>query len=372
MIPDSPNSETNSNRILGMNEHTQEHDTPWKEIIETLFPQFMGFFFPNAHAAIDWSRAPVFLDKELQQIVRGAATGRRFVDKLVKVWQSGGQETWVLVHIEVQGQRERAFPKRMFVYHNRLFDRYARPVASFVVLADDSQNWRPHEYRHELWGTETVFKFATMKLLDFGDRWEELEKSKNPFALVVMSHLKAHATTRDRRGRLQWKLTLAKMLMERGYKDRQADHIFRFMDYVLALPEELEDEFDLEVTRYAKESKVTYLSRFERRAMERGMQQGVQQGLERGMQKGLRQGVKQGLEQGKVEGKIEGKIEGHIEGQIAAARAAVVDVLVSRFDRVPRKLSSQLNKITDADRLRALIRQAATAPTVKDFERQLT
>ena len=93
-----------------MSEHTQEHDTPWKEIIETLFPQFMGFFFPEAHVAIDWSRAPVFLDKELQQIVRGAATGRRFVDKLVKVWQSGGQETWVLVHIEVQGQRSAHSP----------------------------------------------------------------------------------------------------------------------------------------------------------------------------------------------------------------------------------------------------------------------
>jgi hypothetical protein len=180
-----------------MNEPTREHDTPWKEIIETLFPQFMGFFFPEAHAAIDWSRAPVFLDKELQQVVRGAATGRRFVDKLVKVWQSGGQETWVLIHVEVQGQRERGFPKRMFVYHNRLFDRYARPVASFVVLADESENWRPHEYRHELWGTKTIFEFASVKLLDFRNCWEELELSKNPFAMVVMSHLKAHGTARD-------------------------------------------------------------------------------------------------------------------------------------------------------------------------------
>jgi hypothetical protein len=351
-----------------MNEHTLEHDTPWKEIIETLFPQFMGFFFPEAHAAIDWSRTPVFLDKELQQVVRGAATGRRFVDKLVKVWQSGGQEAWVLVHIEVQGQRERNFPMRMFVYHNRLFDRYARPVASFVVLADDNENWRPHKYRHELWGTKTVFEFATVKLLDFRGRWEELERSKNPFAMVVMSHLKAHATARDRRGRLQWKVTLARMLLERGYKDRQADHLFRFMDYVLALPEELELQFDREVIRLAEEGKVTYLSRFERRAMERGVQQGVQRGLEQGIQKGVKEGLKQGLEQGKIEGKVEGKIE----GQIAAARAAVVDVLESRFDRVPRKLSSQLNKITDADRLRTLVRHAATAATVKDFERRLT
>src|SRR5215469_16193089 len=145
-----------------MNVDTQQLDTPWKEIIETLFRPFMSFFFPEAHAAIDWSRTPVFLDKELQQVTRGAVTGRRFVDKLVKVWQSGGRETWVLIHIEVQGQRDRAFPKRMFVYHSRLFDKYARPVASFVVLADESENWRPREYSHELWGTKAVFQFATV------------------------------------------------------------------------------------------------------------------------------------------------------------------------------------------------------------------
>ena len=246
-----------------MNAHIQEQDTPWKEVIETLFQQFMGFFFPKAYAAIDWSRPPVFLDKELQQVVRGAATGRRVVDKLVKVWQSGGK----------------------------------KPGSS---------------------------------------------------------------TARDSRGRLRWKLTLAKMLMERGYKDRQADHLFRFMDYVLAFPEELELEFDHRVIKLAEEGKVTYLSRFERRAMERGMQEGMQQGL----QKGIQQGLKKGIEQGEIKGKE--------EGQIAAVRAAVVDVLESRFNRVPRKLSGQLNKITDADRLRELVRQAATTATVKEFETQLT
>jgi len=162
-----------------------------------------------------------------------------------------------------------------------------------------------------------------------------------------MSHLKAHATKKDRQGRLRWKLTLAKMLLERGYRDRQADHLFRFMDYVLALPDEMEDAFDREVSKFAEESKVTYFSRFERKAMERGMERGMEQGMERGVEKGLR------------------------EGQISTARAALFDVLESRFDKVPRKLSSQLNKITDADRLRTLIRQAATVATVKDFERQL-
>jgi hypothetical protein len=56
-----------------------DYDSPWKEIIERLFPQFMTFFFPAIHAAIDWSMPYQFLDKELQQVVRAAELGRHTV-----------------------------------------------------------------------------------------------------------------------------------------------------------------------------------------------------------------------------------------------------------------------------------------------------
>jgi hypothetical protein len=42
------------------------------------------------------------LDKEFQQVVREAEVGRRYVDKLVKVWTKAGVERWVLIHVEVQ------------------------------------------------------------------------------------------------------------------------------------------------------------------------------------------------------------------------------------------------------------------------------
>jgi hypothetical protein len=31
-------------------------DTPWKQILEGYFPQFMAFFFPEAHSEIDWRK----------------------------------------------------------------------------------------------------------------------------------------------------------------------------------------------------------------------------------------------------------------------------------------------------------------------------
>jgi hypothetical protein len=51
-------------------------------------------------------------------------------------------------------------------------------------------------------------EFPVVKLRDYAARWDALEASDNPFAMVVMAHLQARATRRDPEGRLQWKLRL--------------------------------------------------------------------------------------------------------------------------------------------------------------------
>jgi hypothetical protein len=95
-----------------MTELRDQFDSPWKEILEVYFEDFMLFFFPQIHAEIDWSRGYDFLDQELAQVVRDAELGRRLADKLVKVWKLSGEETWVLVHIEIQRKvRSWALPK---------------------------------------------------------------------------------------------------------------------------------------------------------------------------------------------------------------------------------------------------------------------
>jgi hypothetical protein len=61
-----------------------EYDIPWKEAIEGAFPEFMAFYFRAAHDAIDWAKGHEFLDKELHQVVRDSASGKKFVDLLVR------------------------------------------------------------------------------------------------------------------------------------------------------------------------------------------------------------------------------------------------------------------------------------------------
>ena len=53
-----------------------------------------------------------------------------------------------------------------------------------------------------------------------------------------MADLKAQATRRDPNGRLQWKLTLVKMLYQRGYTKEDILELFRFIDWLMVLPDD--------------------------------------------------------------------------------------------------------------------------------------
>ena len=260
-----------------------EFDTPWKEVIEGYFEEFILFFFPEAHREIDWTRPREFLDKELQQVVRDAELGRRLVDKLVKIYRVGGEEAWVLIHLEVQSQEESDFAQRMFVYHYRIYDRYKRSIATLAVLGDDRKSWRPNQFGYQLFGCEVSFNFPVVKLLDYQQQWSELESSRNPFATVVMAHLKAQQTRENRNERLQWKLILTRRLYQQGYERQDVINLFHFIDWVMSLPAELDQEFWQEVSQYQDEQRMPYITSVERIGIQKGMREGLIEGVSVGL-----------------------------------------------------------------------------------------
>jgi len=296
-----------------------DYDSPWKEIIETFFSQFMAFFFPQAYADIDWSQSYEFLDKELQQVIREAETGRTVVDKLVKVWLNDGAEEWLLIHIEVQSQANRAFAKRMFIYNYRLFDRYEKEIISFAILADNRAKWHPKEFHYGRWGSTMQFRFATAKLLDLQTDWAALENNRNPFAIVVMVHLKAQATHHRWQDRLWWKINLLKHLYSRGYERQDVLELLRFIDWVLVLPIELEENFQAEIARFEEEQQMTYVTTWERRGLEQGLEQ------------------------------------------------SIIDILELRFEDVSPSLIEQIQSFHDPDQLRALLKEAVLVQSLEEF-----
>lgn len=260
-----------------MNNPQTEFDTPWKDILQIYFEEFILFFFPQAHQEIDWAIPPEFLDKELQQVVRDAELGRRLVDKLVKIYLRNGEEAWVLLHVEVQSQEESDFAERMFTYHYRIYDRYKRSVASLALLGDERRNWRPNRFGYQLFGCEIGFTFPVVKLLDYQQQWTVLEESRNPFAIVVMAHLKALETRDNRNQRKEWKLTLTRRLYEQGYEREDIINLFQFVDWIMSLPQILEQEFWQEVIQLEEERRMPYITSVERIGIQKGIEQGIEQ-----------------------------------------------------------------------------------------------
>jgi len=257
-------------------QHPDDFDSPWKEALEQALPDFLALFFPEAHAGIDWSRGYRFRDKELQQVVRDAELGRRYADKLAEVYTLDGAETWVLVHIEIQGQADPGFAERMYVYHYRLFDRYRRDVVSLAVLTDAKGGFRPHGYERERWGCSLRFRFPTVKLLDWRDRTAALEADRNPFALVALAQLQAMAYRGP--GRKGAKLRLIRFLYARDYSREQILAWFRVLDWILRLPEDLEREFMDELTAFEEKEHMPYVTSAERIGIQKGLEQGRKQG----------------------------------------------------------------------------------------------
>jgi hypothetical protein len=258
-------------------------DSPWKETLEHFLAPALALLFPHIHDAIDWQRGYVSLDKELQKVVRDARLGLRLADKLFKVWRKDGREAWLLIHVEVQGQKERDFPERMFIYNYRIFDRYHRPVVSLAILCDPNPRWRPDHFEVSAWDCTMGLRFLIRKILDYRGREEELERDSNPFAAVVLAQLKILETRSTPEERRLWKVRLVKGLYDRGLNAEQVRQLFRLLDWMIQLPKELEQQFQDEIAEFEEARHMPYVTSIERFALERGRQEGLEKGLLRGI-----------------------------------------------------------------------------------------
>jgi hypothetical protein len=251
-----------------MTEATANYDQTWKEAIGQYFESFLQFFYPKIYEQIDWSKTPISLDKELEQITASSQTKKRYADKLFQVWLLNNEIIWILIHIEVQSQYDKQFPQRMFIYNYRSFDLFNKPVISLAILGDENKSWRPNSYEYGLGDSELKIKFSIVKLLDY--QWEELAASNNLFAIIVMAHLKTKVTTKDLTQREQWKWNLVRPLYQKGLTKVDIINLVKFIDKMMTLPPPLQTEFQTKLNDYEKELNMPFLSTIEENAQEKG------------------------------------------------------------------------------------------------------
>ena len=257
-----------------------DYDSPWKNALKRYFPDFLAFFFPAAHAGIDWTKGYTMLDKELQKAVRDATLGRRWADSLVRVTARDGKEDWILAHVEIQGQNQPDFPKRMFVYNYRIYDVHDRPVVSLAVLAEPFSAGFG-EFAYERWGCRMGLRYPVVSLAAYRGDPAALEASPNPFAVITQAHLQAQDTADSDTARYRAKLALIRSLYRRGYQRTDILELLRFIDWVLTLPPGLEDQLWTEIQSFEEEKRMHYLASFERVAQQKGIELGIGQGQAR-------------------------------------------------------------------------------------------
>ncbi len=144
--------------------------------------------------------------------------------------------------MEVQGEPDGGFERRLYVYNYRIYDRFSRDVVTLVVLTGDSPAGAPFRYEFGRWGFRHFFEFPAVKIMDY---------------------------------------------------------LYLFIDWVIALPEELAEIFTETIRAYEEELKVAYISSAERYGLKRGLQEGMEKGIEKGIEKGMEKGMEKGVEKNK-------------------------------------------------------------------------
>lgn len=258
-----------------------EADSAWKQLLDIYLKDFFDYCLPEVSAQIDWRRSWTSLDKEFQSIVKGES-GTKLVDKLFKVYKQDGIEQWVLIHIEVQNIPEEKFPQRMFTYHYRIYDRFQQPIISCAILTDDQPNWRPTSYMIGFAGSYIKSEFLIIKSIDYIDRIDELESSNSPFASVLLIQLEGQRNKFSpaiQRKRIKFALT--KRLYDKKYSKSDIVNLYRFIDWLIGLPETLELEYHEEICLLEEGRKMPYITNAERFGLERGLAKGIAQGVEK-------------------------------------------------------------------------------------------
>ncbi|MBF0468980.1 MAG: hypothetical protein HQK61_08865 [Desulfamplus sp.] len=118
----------------------------------------------------------------------------------------------------------------------------------------------------------------------------------NPFALITAAHLMTQASKHDSQTRYDWKWKLTRMLYERNYTKEQILNLYRFIDWLMGLPESLANKFNTRHKEYEEDKKMPYITTAERIGRE--------------------EGIKEGIQKGKLEGRVEGRLEGELIGKI--------------------------------------------------------
>ncbi len=323
------------------------HDSPWKDTIDQFTRSFLEVTFPDVAAGIDWSFKPVSLEQELHEITPASEIGAKRVDKLLKVRLLDGTDQWLYIHIEVQMHYDPDLPKRLFIYHYRIFDKYGVHPLTLAILGDTSRKWRPTSYSYQSFGCRITFHFLICKTIDFQGKLDDPRYRHQQVLFIIAAHLGTQQHRHNPQRLKDYRLELTVRFSNEGYSLLEIRQLHRLIDWLMPLPDGLKIQFRTQLQQRLPDKIMPHITLFEELALKEGLEKGIQKGLEQGLEKGLEKGILQN------------------------AREAILDVLDTRFGQVPDSVRERINSLDNERTLKDLLRRAILTPSLNEFQSTL-
>lgn len=152
---------------------------------------------------------------------------------------------------------------------------------------------------------------------------------------MVLAQLKELETRGLPAERRRWKVRLVQGLYDRGLTSERVRQLFSLIDWMVELPEELQQRFREELHHFEEDRRMPYVTSIERLARKEGLEVGRQEGLEDGLLEGI-----------------------------------TLD-LETKFGSAAKKLLPRIRALHDVAKLRALARAVKSAETIEEIKRLL-
>ena len=106
-------------------------------------------------------------------------------------------------------------------------------------------------------------------------------------------------------------------------------------------------------------------------AHEEGKDIGLKEGKDIGLKEGKDIGLKEGKDIGLKEGKDIGREEGEVLGLTKGTREMLKDLVMEKYDAIPKLVFEKIDGIDEIDILKTLFRKALKCDTIEKFEKIL-
>ena len=204
-------------------------------------------------------------------------------------------------------------------------------MTSLAILADENAIWKPRCFSYTQWGCKIDFQFPIVKLKELGKDMGTLLADLNPFAVITAAHLLTQTSRHDVQSRYDWKWKLTRMLYEKDYTRKQILNLYRFIDWLMVLPESLSKKFNDQHKEYEEGKKMPFITTAERIGREEGMEKGM----------------------------------------LEDAREMVLEALDIRFSNIPEDIHKQIKALNNRMLLKRLLASAIKSKDIEGFKKTI-